>query len=75
MSNRVLVHKDTGVPVQKGERLVDFRGDEAFFVSSQEGIGSSSGRCYVIESRDEDEANAFGYYPSVFDLEWREVEA
>lgn len=67
---RVLVHKDTGIPVEEGETLTDFRGDTAIFCYGEEPRHpGSTGRAYVRE----DGCDPFGYYPSVYDLEWRDL--
>lgn len=64
-----LVHKDGHAPVQIGEQVTDFRGGKAFVTGWQEPqhIGST-GRVYT--SPDGNTLKAFGFYPSVFGLEW-----
>jgi hypothetical protein len=71
-----LVHKDSRKPVEKGEVLTDFRGDRAIFDHHVEPVHSgSTGRAYVMELDDNGDPirdSSFGYYPSVFDLEWEQ---
>lgn len=63
-----LVHKDTGVEVEVGETVTDFRGDKAIVTGMEKPRHSAStGRVYV---RPLDAEWTQGYYPSVFDLEW-----
>jgi len=65
---RKLVHKDTQLEVEKGETVIDFRGDSAIVTGWEEPRHSgSTGRVYV---RPVDAEWTQGYYPSVFDLKW-----
>ena len=76
MSTLQLVHKATGVPVEIGEVVTDFRGDRQRVTEMIEPHHpGSTGRVYVCDLDDEPTLlSSFGYFPSVFDLEWREVE-
>lgn len=68
-----LVHKKTGKPVKEGQVIADFRGDEAVFLHGTEpSHPGSTGRAYVRPVDSDPESSGFGFYPSVFDLEWRD---
>jgi hypothetical protein len=63
-----LIHKSTGKPVQKGDIVTDFRGDQAKVVGGTEPRhDGSTGRIYVEAIP---EGFTHGYYPSVFNCEW-----
>lgn len=68
-----LVHDETLKPVGIGDRVVDFRGEEAIIVDMQEPHHSgSTGRVYVREigPSGEPDGPSQGYYPSVYNLKW-----
>jgi hypothetical protein len=59
----------TGKPVAKGEEVTDFRGEKAIVVGWEEPRHSgSTGRIYV---RPQGAKLDEGYYPSVYDCEFR----
>jgi hypothetical protein len=64
----ILVHKHTGKPVEVGQKLIDFRGDEATVTGMEEPrhLGST-GRIHVWLPQGYHAA----YYPNVYDCEWR----
>ena len=64
----ILIHSATGQPVKLGDAVRDFRGDPAKVTSWELPRHSgSTGRVYVVTP----EGWIQGYYPAVFDLEWR----
>lgn len=70
----VLVHKSTGQPAKEGDIVTDFRGDEAIFVRGElPRSPNSTGRVYV-KQLDGNGDEPFGFYPSVFGLEWQDVD-
>jgi len=63
-----LVHTDTGKPVEIGETVTDFRGDKATVIGmTQPRHEGSTGRIHVRAP----EGYEHGYYPSVFNCEWK----
>jgi len=62
-----LVHLATGLEVQRGEVVTDFRGDRATVTSWEAPRHSgSTGRVYVEAEAGYNQ----GFYPSVFNLKW-----
>ena len=60
-----LVHKDTSAPVQVGETVKSFRGDEQIVLGgTPPHKPSSSGKVWVENAE---------YYPDVFGLKWIEA--
>jgi hypothetical protein len=67
-----LVHKATGVEVQSGDTVTDFRNDPATVVGwSVPKSARSTGRILVSVDGSNDAAE---YYPNVFECEWVERE-
>jgi hypothetical protein len=67
-----LVHDDTGLEVEVGETVTDFRGEKARVVSIERPHhAGSTGRIYVQPLFAE---WTQGYYPSVFNCTWIERE-
>ena len=63
-----LVHKATGVEVQAGDTVIDFRNDAATVVGwSAPKSARSTGRILVSSDGSN---NAAEYYPNVFECEW-----
>lgn len=68
-----LFYKGTTIEPVEGDELTDFRGDKAEFCHGVEPRHpGSTGRVYVRPVGSN--VSPFGFYPSVFDLEWRETE-
>jgi len=65
---RVLVYEDTRVPVQIGDKVVDFRGSKAVVVAIEPPRHSgSTGRVHIKESKS---GPVMTYFPSVYGMKW-----
>lgn len=65
-----LVHAD-GRIVQKGDEVIDFRGDKAIVVSwVPPKFEGKSGKVYVKENMKNGQSWEMGYYPEVYGLKW-----
>lgn len=66
----ILVRGEDGTPVYRGDKVTSFRGETQTVYGGREPDGfGSSGRVFV---QDENGAST-EYYPSVFNLEWKEL--
>lgn len=72
----ILVNAKTGVAPKKGDVIVDFRGDKAYFVEGIEPTrAGSTGRVVVADTKkavDGDFTQHREYYPSVYGLCWKD---
>lgn len=69
-------HKGTDTPVYRGEMLVDFRGEEWYFLyPSRVTIPGKSGKVFVIDPTyyDSSTNNGREFYADIFGLEVREM--
>ena len=69
----VLVHAETGYPVEVDEKVYDFRGDPAYILNGRAPHkAESTGRVSVLVL-DEEGYYTPEFFPSVFNLKWARI--